>query len=109
MTTVTKRQLWIFLTMGRTETFAEFRDEEGDEDESELGEDEWNALNKADIKEIIADQDMSENSPGGDDMVSLAEDVLTAVKEGYTVVTWYGDSTEALVAGVRPDQITVTD
>ena len=33
---------------------------------------------------------MSENHPGGDDLVAAVDDVLAAIEDGYRIVTWYG-------------------
>lgn len=52
---------------------------------------------------------MSEHHLGGDDVISMIDSVLEAVKDGYVVVTWYGPNTEALVAGIRPGELTVVD
>jgi len=87
--TVTKRDIWTYLS-------------EGEPDANPT-------LQATDLKEIIADEDMSTQNLGGDDMVSLANDILAAIAEGYTILTWYGDNAEALVVGYRPDQLTVTD
>ena len=46
---------------------------------------------------------MSENRLGGDDMVELAAEVISAIEEGWKVVTWYGPDTEVLVAGIEKD------
>lgn len=59
------------------------------------------------LRPILADQHMSENHPGGDDIVGTVDDVLTAIQDGYRIVTWYGPEAEALVAGYKPDYLTV--
>ena len=48
---------------------------------------------------------MSENHLGGDHLVSIADDVLDALNEGYRIITWYGPKTQALVVGYRPKQL----
>jgi hypothetical protein len=93
MLTVTKRDLHKFLS-----------DETDDLDPSLV-----DALRGCDIKRIIADFGMSEHHLGGDDVIGIVDGTLAAVVEGYTVVTWYGDKTEALVAGIRPSQITINE
>jgi len=64
----------------------------------------WNRLSQAfkdkDLRNICVGSGMSENHPGGDDFVDLANRILEAIKDGFTVVTWYGDDTECLIAGV---------
>ncbi len=65
------------------------------------------ALRKADIREIITDENMSETNLGGDDVVSIVDDTVTALNAGYTVATWYGPDTEVLVFGYRPNQLTI--
>lgn len=65
-------------------------------------------LQKLDIKQFVADSAMSENHIGGDNVVSIVDEVLAAIKEGYEIITWYGPNTEALVIGVRPGTIEVT-
>ena len=67
------------------------------------------ALEASDIKLVIADFSMSENHLGGDDLIEFIDNTLEAIREGYTIVTWYGDGTEVLVAGIRPNQIAVGD
>lgn len=51
---------------------------------------------------IVVDQGMSENHPGGDDILSYIDSTAKIAKRtGWTVVTWYGPDTEALAVGVQ--------
>jgi hypothetical protein len=52
---------------------------------------------------------MSENHPGGDDLVSAVAEALAAQKAGYTVHTWYSPKAEALVIGYKPEQLTILE
>lgn len=61
------------------------------------------------IRPIVADQHMSENHPGGDTIVGVVDDVLATIKDGYQIITWYGPDAETLVAGYKPDYLTVKD
>jgi len=53
------------------------------------------------IKAIMVDQYASENHPGGDDLVSLADEVLTATRDGLQVITWYGPQAEVCVVAFK--------
>ena len=109
---VTPMQLWTYLD-GQEETYADFLDRRGGrangvtaevfEELKRLNEDTTNQP----IRLVIADQHMSENHPGGDDMVAAVDDVLAAIKDGYRIVTWYGPETEVLIAGYRPEHLTI--
>ncbi len=117
MIKLSKQALWAVLTTGRNGmTYGgyvqAYYDNFGTLDGGPppaLDEATFKAVLAADINEIIADQNMSENHLDGDDMVNLADDVLLAVQDGYSVVTWYGDDGEVLVAGIRPAELSVTD
>jgi hypothetical protein len=88
-------------------TYEEFVGNSADPDEITLDETTFNILRSCDLKAIIAGSEMSENHLGGDDLVSVADDLLAAIKEGYAITTWYGAASEALVAGYRPGQLSV--
>jgi hypothetical protein len=110
MVKVTRAQLWHFLFFcGKELDFVHYQNEvkENEAEENQLDESTFDALKAADINDIVSDQDASENNLGGDDLVNVADSVLQAVKDGYTVVTWYGDENEALVAGVRSGPVPV--
>jgi hypothetical protein len=111
MPEVTKLQIWEFLNNSGIEyaTYEEFVGNSGDPDEITLDEATFNVLKSCDLKTIIAGSEMSEDHLGGDDLVSVADDVLAVIKEGYAVTTWYGHNSEALVAGYRPGQLSVKE
>src|SRR5262245_36587221 len=109
MPDITRLQPRQFLSNGGFEyaTFEDFVDNAIEPDEITLNEAVFNLLKAADLKNILAGSEMSENHLGGDDLVSLVDEVLAAQKDGYVVVTWYGHHTEALVVGYKPDQLTI--
>lgn len=51
---------------------------------------------------------MSEGHLGGDDLVDYVDAVLDACKAGFTVYTWYGDKSEAMAVGYKPEQLNIT-
>lgn len=59
------------------------------------------------VKVIVASSHMSDDRIGGDDVVSFVDDTLEAIKEGWTIFTWYGPNAEALIVGYKPDQIKI--
>jgi len=61
-----------------------------------------------DITAICAESDMGEGYVGGDDVVSIVNDVLQAQKDGYSIVTWYGPDAEVLIVGVRGGTLNLT-
>ena len=103
--TVTKDQLWSYLAAYADGDYESYRDSQLED--AFLDRATFDALTACDLKTVTAGQGMSENHPGGDDIVSVAEGVVAAIAEGYTIVTWYGPDAEALVAGYKPDQLTV--
>ena len=50
---------------------------------------------------------MSENRPGGDDIVAAVDDVLLAIRMVTGSSPGTGPEAEALVAGYQPDCLTV--
>jgi hypothetical protein len=108
---VTKLQIWEFLNNSGSQyaTYQEFVDNNIEPEEVTLDEATFNILRSCDLKTIIAGSEMSEDHLGGDDLVSVADDVMAAIKEGYAVTTWYGHNSEALVAGYRPGQLSVKE
>ena len=107
---VTRQQLWTFLN-NQEETYEDFVPCSED---SGLTVADFNALHTLledkvgnPIRQIVADQGMSENHLGGDDLVSVVDQTLAAIKDGYEIATWYGPETEVLVVGYRPDYLTV--
>ena len=61
----------------------------------------WVAGNHTKIEVIVHDFSMSENHIGGDDLVSIVQDVLKFERKGFKIYTWYGSSTEALIVGIK--------
>ncbi len=106
---VTARDLWYFLTLGGKDgTYDEFvADEDEDDKTIDMSRETFDAIKAADLKEIIADQWISENRWGGEEVTSLATDVNCAVGGGYLIATWYGGGAEVLVVGYRMDQLEV--
>jgi hypothetical protein len=111
MPDVTKLQIWEFLNNSGSEyaTYEEFVGNSADSDEITLDEATFNILRSRDLKTIIAGSEMIENHLGGDDLVAVADDVLAAIWDGYAITTWYGHNSEALVAGYRPEQLSVKE
>lgn len=65
----------------------------------------WNWLeeNVGNVRLILHDFGMSDHHIGGDDVISAVDDVLRAQQDGYSnIITWYGDSTEVLILGIKP-------
>ena len=109
---VTRQQLWDYLSNGGQDydTFDQFREEVIPVDEvPSIDRVIFDALKGCDLKHLVADASMSEHHLGGDNLVSMAEDVLAALEEGYVIATWYGPKTEALVVGYQPDELTIVD
>lgn len=103
---VTHRDLWQFLSVdGHDMSFDQFV--EAYADEKVMSQETFNAIKAADLEEIVVDQDMAESCIGGDDVVGIVDDVIGAIKDGYTVVTWYGDSAEAMVIGYKLEQLRI--
>jgi hypothetical protein len=98
MTRVSKHQLWSFLS----ESY-----EEDDGSGVALDDKLLAALGRCDLRPIVADFGMSEHHLGGDDLIGVVESVVQATRDGYEIVTWYGDHTQALVAGYRKEQLSV--
>lgn len=119
MLTITRYQLWAFLQMGAVGyTYVEYCDhyaadygpaEGGPPSEPELPPEAFEALKAADLRDIVSDQCMTDNRIGGDQIVDIADQVCTAIEQGYAISTWYGEDSEALIVGYRADQLTVTD
>jgi hypothetical protein len=89
MPNVTRLQLWEFLSNAGAEyaTFEDFVDSAVDADEISFNKATFDILKAADLKNILAGSEMSENHLGGDDLVSLVNDILAAQQDGYVVVT----------------------
>ena len=109
---VTRKQLWTYLN-NQEETYSDFLDC-CDGETNGVTEEVFNELKdlcddevRKPIRQIVAGQYMSENRPGGDDYVAVVDDVLSAIEGGYLIVTWYGPKTEVLIAGYRPDYLTI--
>jgi hypothetical protein len=111
MLTVTKAQLFQFLESGEEfDNFTEFREQVEDYDNAvALDEATFTALKACDLKKVLIGQEMSTNHLGGDDLVSMADDVVAAVAAGYAITTWYGPSSEAMVAGYRSTELNPVD
>lgn len=105
---VTDRQLWEFLMFGCADMdYTEYRESVSDVSVGGLDATTFTALKKADINEIMV-ADMTEiTDTNGDEVIIACQDVVKAIQDGYRVVTWYGGSNEALVVGVRDNEIIV--
>ncbi len=109
MITVDKAQLHSFFYL-ESESYAEYAEPYTEDDETPpLTEADWQYLKGCVFKSITADKDMSENHPGGDDIVGAVDEVLEAIKEGYQICTWYGPWAEALILGYSNKDIVVID
>jgi hypothetical protein len=94
--------LWSLLRY-QSDDYASYQaDSEGGAPETRLTADQFAHLKTEDLRPILVDQYASENHVGGDDLVSLVDDVLAAQRDGYQILTWYGPDAEVLIAGVRP-------
>ena len=60
-------------------------------------------------QDICCDFAMSEHHLGGDDVVAYVEATLTAIEEGYKVLTWYDEETNVLIVGIKPDTLNVVE
>lgn len=58
--------------------------------------------NKSCFHVIVNDFNMSENHIGGDNVISIVNEVKEAIENGYKVFTWYGPETETLILRVEP-------
>lgn len=108
-TRISKQQVYHFLDKGGPDA-DDFRSflAEFDDEECPLDEGQFNDLKAADLNNILVGSEMSENHLGGDDLISLADDVISAAEDGYKVYTWYGPESEALVFGLKPGKILIT-
>ncbi len=70
-------------------------------------EEQFNALIAADMKPIVVDVDMAEGYFGGDDIIGFAEAAVNARDQGYSIITWYGSNTEAMLVAVRASEVNV--
>ena len=107
MITVSHAQLFQFLQNGGQEdNWPNFQEVVTDDPEGLLlDEATFTALKECDLKSILSGSEMSTDHLGGDDLVGLADDVVQAIEFGYTIATWYGPNSEALVCGYRVDEI----
>lgn len=115
---ITENKLWKFAQAGGCRVVggqpekADYREyldyNDLDEDGTPLlSEAEYNELQALDLLEIVADQYMSENHPGSEDIVGVAMEVTRAYRDGYAVHCWCGPNAEALVIGYRPNELTI--
>lgn len=112
MLTINKAQLHQFLENGEDcEKYEAFREEVADMNGEKvlLDETTFAGLKNCEFRKIVAGSHLSENHLGGDDLVAVADDVLRAIEDHYQIVTWYGQETQALIAGYRKDQLTIQD
>jgi hypothetical protein len=112
MLTVSKAQVHQFLENGEEcEKYEDFREQVTDLNGEEVLIDEaaFAGLKNCDFRKIVAGSHLSENHLGGDDLIAVADDVLRAVEDHYQIVTWYGQETQALIAGYRKDQLIIQD
>jgi hypothetical protein len=103
MPPITPPQLWSFLHHPSDDYASYLADSEGEAPETLLSAQQFAYLATQELKPIMVDQYVSENHPGGEEFVSVAEGVLTAQRHGYRVVAWYGPNAEVLIVGIRPD------
>jgi hypothetical protein len=102
MQPITLPQLWSLLRY-QSDDYASYQaDSEGEAPETRLTAEQFAYLKTQDVRPILVDQCAGENHLGGDDLVSLVDDVLAAQRDGYQILTWYGPDAEVLIAGVRP-------
>lgn len=80
-----------------------------DDDDGGVDHATMNAVNALPIRAIVVDSSMSENRMGGDDIVSIVDQVLNAQRDGYDIITWYGADTKVLILGVRKGDLTLTE
>jgi hypothetical protein len=102
MQRITLPQLWSFLHHQSDNYTSYLAASEGEAPETVLAEEQFSYLMTQDLKPILVDQYVSENHPGGEEFVSVVDDVLAAQREGYQVLTWYGPDAEVLITGIRP-------
>ena len=115
MINVTLPQLWQFLDAHCDDdaTYAQYVEELAEDQPAEyaLTEALFIALRDAkrdgELVEILADQGFSETHPGGDTVIGIVEDTIEAKNNGMSIATWYGPSTECLVAAYDEDTIKV--
>lgn len=104
---ISAKQLWLFCS-NPEETYAAFSgcldayDFDGYIDEAT-----WARLRQLDLDIICASMGMSENHPGGDEILAFIDATAGAAEKGYKVFTWYGHGTEALAVGYRSWQLRV--
>jgi hypothetical protein len=103
MPPITPPQVWSFLYHPSDDYASYQADSEDDAPETILSAEQFAYLKTQDLRPILVDQYASENHPGGEEFVSVAEGVLTAQRHGYRVVTWYGANAEVLIVGIRAD------
>ena len=121
MITVSKPQLWQFLTAhaepnSGDDTYEQYVSGlDADQlPQFALTKDQFEALRDAqwdgELHLIFVGQDVSSSkSVGGDEICSIADDVREALDNGHTIITWYGDNAECLVASYDEDSIRVAE
>lgn len=112
MITVNKAQLHSFLYYN-AESYEDYKANAICDDSSDtiylLTEVDWQYLKGCKFHDIVADQHMGENHPGGDDIVGIADDILKGIQDGFQICTWYGSGAEAMVVGYRASDLTITE
>ena len=105
-TTISKRAIWEYLNLGGKEhdTYAAFIDANPDGDYC-LTAEQFTLLKSVALRELIADQYMSENRPGGDDIIEYVRLAQGAIEDGYKLCTWYGPQTQTLIVGYNPVEL----
>ena len=78
MPPITPPLLWSFLNHPNDDYASYQTDSEGDAPETLLSAEQFAYLKTQDLRPILVDQYASENHPGGEEFVSVAEGVLTA-------------------------------
>ena len=107
-TIVSKRAIWEYLNGGGKEhdTYAEFQEaNELNDDPVALTEDLFKLFKTVSFRELVADQYMSENRPGGDDIIEFVRMAQGAIEDGYKLATWYGPQTQTLIVGYNPVEL----
>lgn len=106
-TSVSKRAIWEYLNGGGKEhdTYAEFVEANEPANTDHLTEEVFALLKTVSLRELVADQYMGENSPGGDDIIEYVRMAQGAIEDGYKLATWYGPQMQTLIVGYNPAEL----
>jgi len=74
----------------------------------------WKTLNdepliKFDIRPLIVGQTNGKPKYNGDDVTETITDAITALKDGYAIISWKGRCGEVLIIGYKPEELTIID